>query len=289
MKRLFSSRYAREGAVLLAVTTAMFAACLMSITQIGGSGGKSLIPRAYAATDVVDEIVTKANLAAYYAADNGRADVKMTITDSQGRARTREFTILRMDVTDGGEQKFYVYFQKPEDVRDMVYMVWKHIDSDDDRWLYLPALDLVRRIAASDKRSSFVGSDFVYEDISGRNINEDTHELAEETDDHYTLKNTPKDPASVEFSYYDIWINKSSFLPYKAQYYDKSGKLYKKVEALKIEEIGGFPTVTESRVENLDSGSTTTSSFANVRYNIGLTDDIFTERYLRKAPRRWLQ
>ena len=240
-------------------------------------------------TPGVDEIVEKANIASYYAGKDGRSDVTMTITEARGRQRVREFRIFRFNKAPGAEQKFYVYFFKPSDVARMVYMVWKHIDSDDDRWLYLPALDLVRRIAASDKRSSFVGSDFVYEDISGRNINEDTHELAEETDDHYTLKNTPKDPASVEFSYYDIWINKSSFLPYKAQYYDKSGKLYKKVEALKIEEIGGFPTVTESRVENLDSGSTTTSSFANVRYNIGLTDDIFTERYLRKAPRRWLQ
>jgi len=57
--------------------------------------------------------------------------------------------ILRRDVADGGDQKFYVYFLEPADVRKMVYMVWKHTDRDDDRWLYLPALDLVKRIAAS--------------------------------------------------------------------------------------------------------------------------------------------
>ena len=112
----------------------------------------------------------------------------MTITDSQGRVRIREFRILRLDVADGGEQKFYVYFKKPADVSKMVFMVWKHLGVDDDRWMYLPALDLVRRIASSDKRSSFVGSHFVYEDVSGRGIDADTHELIDATDKDYVIK-----------------------------------------------------------------------------------------------------
>ncbi|MCI5191170.1 MAG: outer membrane lipoprotein-sorting protein [Candidatus Electrothrix sp. AS4_5] len=98
----------------------------------------------------VEEIVSKANLAAYYAGDDGKAEVNMTITDSQGRERTREFIILRKDKEDGGQQFFYVYFKKPSDVSKMVFMVHKHVDKDDDRWMYLPALDLVKRIAASD-------------------------------------------------------------------------------------------------------------------------------------------
>lgn len=236
----------------------------------------------------VEEIVDKANMAAYYAADDGRADVSMVITDSQGRERIREFTILRLDIADGGQQKFYVYFKKPEDVRDMVYMVWKHIGSDDDRWLYLPALDLVRRIAASDKRSSFVGSDFVYEDVSGRNINEDSHELIETTDKQYKLKNVPRDPGSAEFSYYFIWIDRESFLPVKAEYYDGQNKLYRTVEALEIEEIGGHPTVVRSRVTDLGSGGNTVSEFKNIKYDLGLDENTFTERFLRRPPRQWI-
>ena len=138
----------------------------------------------------VEDIISKANLAAYYAGDDGRSDVVMTIKDSQGRTRTREFVILRRDVKDGGEQKFYVYFKKPSDVRKMVFMVHKHIDRDDDRWMYLAKLDLVKRIAGSDKRTSFVGSDFFYEDVSGRGVDEDVHELVEETDKHFVIKNT---------------------------------------------------------------------------------------------------
>ncbi|MCI5224364.1 MAG: outer membrane lipoprotein-sorting protein, partial [Candidatus Electrothrix sp. AR4] len=156
----------------------------------------------------VEEIVQKANLAAYYAGDDGKATVNMTITDSQGRERTREFVILRKDVEDGGKQLFYVYFKKPSDVKKMVFMVHKNVTSDDDRWMYLPALDLVKRIAASDKRTSFVGSNFMYEDVSGRNLAEDTRELVESNETHYVIKNTPKKPEDVEFSscIHTLWL-----------------------------------------------------------------------------------
>ena len=233
----------------------------------------------------VDEIIDRANLAAYYAGDDGRAEVMMTITDAQGRTRKREFVILRHDVADGGQQQFYVYFKKPSDVRKMVFIVHKYIDKDDDRWLYLPALDLVKRIAASDKRTSFMGSHFLYEDVSGRSVNEDSHELVETTADYYVLKNTPKDPASVEFSSYTIWVDKLNFMPVKAEYLDKDGRKYREVEALEIEDIQGFPTAITSRVRDLVSGGETVSVFKNIKYNIGLKDRIFTERYLRRPPR----
>ena len=233
----------------------------------------------------VEDIISRANLAAYYAGNDGRSDVVMTIKDSQGRIRTREFVILRRDVKDGGEQKFYVYFKKPSDVRKMVFMVHKHIDRDDDRWMYLAKLDLVKRIAGSDKRTSFVGSDFFYEDVSGRGVDEDTHELVEETDKHFVIKNTPKKPEEVEFSSYTVWIDKQNFLPAKAEYLDKAGKKYREVEALEVKDVQGFPTVSRSRVRDLMDGSETVSEFANIRYDIGLKDNIFTERYLRRPPR----
>jgi len=236
-----------------------------------------------------DEIVNKANDAAYYQGKDGKALAKMVITDSQGRTRERDMTILRLDITDGGEQKYYVYFHKPNDVRNMVYMVWKHMGKDDDRWMYLPALDLVRRIAASDKRSSFVGTDFVYEDISGRNPGLDRHELVSSEGDYYEVKNTPNDPASVEFAYYIVSIDKKNFIPMKADYYDKSGKLYRTIEALEVKDIGGYPTITKMKASDLNSGPSTVTTFTDAKYDVGLTDAIFTERYLRRAPVQWIE
>ena len=235
----------------------------------------------------VQTIVNKANIVAYYQGKDGKATVKMTITSKQGQERTREFNILRKDVKDGGDQKYFVYFQRPADVRKMVYLVDKHTDKDrdDDRWLYMPALDLVKRIAASDKRTSFVGSDFLYEDISGRSLDDDSHELIETTDKLFVVKNVPKQPDTVEFGYYNVAIDRKTYVPVKMEFYDKKDKLYKTIESAKIEEIQGFPTVVKSVVSNMQTGSKTEMEFGKVRYDLNLKDSIFTERYLRRPPR----
>ena len=234
----------------------------------------------------VDEIVSAANLVAYYQGDDGKARVKMTIIDKSANERNREFIISRKDVKDGGDQKYFVYFRRPADVRKMVFMVHKHteVDKDDDRWLYLPGLDLVKRIAAGDKRTSFVGSDFLYEDVSGRNLAEDEHELVEVTEKHYVIKNVPKKPGAVEFSYFNVAIDKNNFVPMKMDFYDKNNRLYRSIESKKVETIQGYPTVVKSVVSNLKTGSKTAMEFSDIKYNTGMKD-IFTERYLRRPPR----
>lgn len=245
----------------------------------------------------VEQVVEKANHKAYYQGNDGKSKVDMTITDKQGRERNREFIILRRDMEDqkDGNQNYFVYFLAPADVRKMVFMVHKHTapGSDDDRWLYLPNLDLVKRIAAGDKRTSFVGSDYLYEDVSGRGLDEDTHEIVESNEQSYVVKNTPKDPDAVEFSYYNVTIDQKTFMPMKMEYFDKGGNLYRTIESIKVEDIKAekdgqevvYPTVTESVVKDLKTGSTTRMTFSDIEYNIGLEDDIFTERYLRRPPR----
>ena len=243
----------------------------------------------------VDEIVNRANLAAYYQGQDGKSHVEMKITDSQGRTRQRVFNILRYNIKKGGDQDYFVYFLEPADVRRMVYMVQKHVglNKDDDRWLYIPSLDLVKRIAASDKRTSFVGSDFLYEDVSGRSPELDTHELVKTTADRYVLKNVPKEPDKVEFKYYLVEIDKKTYMPMKMEYYDHNDKLYRVIESTKLEMIPAkedgkdveYPTVTESVAKDLNSGSQTEMKFTDVKYNIGLSKNLFTERYLRRPPR----
>jgi len=245
----------------------------------------------------VEQIVERTNQVAYYQGQDGRARVKMTISDDQGRTRTRAFVLIRRDDDPEsappdqatGKQKMYVYFRRPADVNKMAFLVWKHPTEDDDRWLYLPALDLVKRIAASDERTSFVGSHFFYEDVSGRSPEEDHHELAKKTDTYYVVRNRPKDPTSVEFDHFDMWVHKKTFLPVRTEYFDATGERYRLYEALEVKTIAGYPTVMRSRMSDLRSGGSTLLEYDSVVYNLGVPEEIFTERYLRSPPSQYLR
>ena len=236
-----------------------------------------------------DQIVARANLASYYAGADGRSEVRMIISDAQGRQQRRQFTVLRSDDADGGDQRFLVVFSQPSDVRNTVFLVHKHIDRDDDRWLYLPGLDLVKRISAGDKRTSFVGAHYFYEDVSGRRPSDDSHELVDTTDAYYVLQHKPVDVQSVEFASYTTWIDRVTFLPMKIEYTNPAGKLYRRVEVLEVQEIDGHPTVVTSRVSNLLGGGQTDMQFRYIAYDIGLPQQVFTERALRTPPQEWLQ
>lgn len=236
-----------------------------------------------------DEIVARANLAAYYAGDDGRSEVRMIITDGQDRRQRRQFTVLRRDVEDGGDQQFLVVFSQPSDVRDTVFLVNKHVDRDDDRWLYLPGLDLVKRISAGDKRTSFVGAHYFYEDVSGRRPADDKHTLVETTDDYYVLRHEPLDAGTVEFASYTTWIDRNTYLPMKIEYENAGGVLYRRVEVMEVEEIDGHPTVVTSRVSDLVGGGRTDMQFRYIAYDVGLPEQVFTERSLRTPPQQYLE
>jgi len=235
------------------------------------------------------EIADRAERAAYYRGDDMRGRVRMRIVDAQGRERQRVMTLLRRDDREDGQetghQRFYVYFHEPPDLRDTVFLVWKHPRSDDDRWLYLPALDLVRRIAAEDERSSFVGSDFFYEDVSGRSSREDRHTLERTTDTYYVLRSEPKKPELVEFHHYVSYVHKESFLPVQVGYYRQDGTRYRQYTVEQVETIAGHPTITRSLMKDLADGGRTTLDYDRVEYDLGLSEDLFSERYLRSPPR----
>ncbi|MCD6365130.1 MAG: outer membrane lipoprotein-sorting protein [Planctomycetes bacterium] len=272
------------------------------------AGGSAKSPTTAASEPAVARIVDRTNYVAYYQGASGRATVKMTIVDAQKRKRFRKFTILRRDEASPQAkdekdpaklkklertycrgQKLYVYFHQPADVNKMGFLVWKHPVKDDDRWLYLPALDLVKRIASADKRTSFVGSDFFNTDASGHSITDDKHELVETTKNYYVLKNTPKEPKKVEFSSFKMWIHRKTSLPVQISFYDKRGKEYRRYKALAVKTIQGYPTAVKAQMTNLRTKGFTTIEYSDIKYDVGIPEDIFSERYLRKPPRKYLK
>ena len=150
---------------------------------------------------------------------------------------------------------------------------------------------MTRRIAASDARSSFVGSDFSYEDVSGREVDADTHTLVREDTLNgrpvYVIRSVPKDEKSVEFSYRLAWIDRESFVTLREEYYDKRGQLYKVYTADQVRQVDALWTTLLRTMKNVQNGHRTVVTFLELRYNVGLEDSLFSERYLRNPPARW--
>ncbi len=263
---------------------------------LAGAAGLALgllgaaLPAAAAEDDPPDvtEIVERANQAAYYAGDDGRAQARMRIVDSQGRTQTRQFTILRRDESDGGDQEFLVAFSRPSEYRGVVFLVEKHPGGDDDRWLYLPDQDLKRRIAPGDKRTSFVGSHVFYEDVSGRHLQDDRHELVRTTEEHYVVRSVPKEGNDAEFASYTTWIDRETYLPMVTEYKDDSGEVYRRMESSDIQTVDGHPTPMRMRVEDESMGGYTEVQFRGQAYDLGIPADVFSDRSLRNPPRKWL-
>ncbi|MFQ5868296.1 MAG: outer membrane lipoprotein-sorting protein [Candidatus Zixiibacteriota bacterium] len=243
------------------------------------------------------QIVERSQLAFYYQGDDMKAKVSMELIDENGGKRTRILTMLRRNLAKDGDQKYFMYFHEPGDVRRMTFMVWKYPTREDHRWIFVPAIDLIRRIAADDKRSSFVGSDFTYEDISGRDVDSDRHTLLRQEKlggrNCYVIQSIPK--KATEYTKRLSWLDKETFLPLREEYYDAQDELFRIFTADKIEEIGAgegqgemsFPTVTKRTMKNVKTGHRTEVTFESVAYNLGLKDEDFSERRMRRPPVSW--
>jgi outer membrane lipoprotein-sorting protein len=238
------------------------------------------------------EIVEKSQQANYYSGSDMKSNVTMELITADGKKRTRVLTMLRKNEPKTANQKYFLYFHEPGDVRRTAFLVWKYPERDDDRWIFIPAVNAVRRVAARDSRSSFVGSDFTYEDVSGRDVSADTHTLLREEKlgnaDCYVIQSVPK--TATDYTKKLAWIDKTTFLPLKEEYYDVQNQLARLFTADRIENVAGhYPTVTKRIMKNVKSGHQTEATFTSVAYDVGLDDGIFSERSLQNPPQQWIK
>jgi hypothetical protein len=240
------------------------------------------------------EIMERYYNALYSPANDARIEAKLVLFDKDGTSRTRRLTIWRLDMNPNGTlQKVLIYFHEPPDVKSLTIMVWKYPDRNDDRWMFIPAINLVRRLSARDYSQSFVGSDFTYEDGIGRDVSLDSHRLIREEEMDgvlcYVVESTPGSKSG--WTRQLIWINKKTFLPRRQEFYNVQNKLERVLTAGTVQKIKTsgsdetFPTMIERKMVNVLTGHYSIFTFLSVDYNIGLKETDFKERYLRRPPR----
>jgi hypothetical protein len=161
----------------------------------------------------------------------------------------------------------------------------------DDRWIFLPEIGRVRRVASSEGGGSFMGTDFSYDDISAtsRSVDQDTHTfLKEETSGSalcYVIQSVPKD-SSFQYSKMVQWIAKDTFIIMKIELYDKRNALVKTVEMSGIQNIQGKLTVTVTKMTTHAAGTSTVITSEIVKYDDPIPEVVFTTEFLETGRAR---
>ena len=219
--------------------------------------------------------------------DNRRSLMIMELINHRGA--TRERTILSYSMDLGKDSKSIMFFQAPADVKGTGFLSWQYDDPsrDDDKWLYLPAMKKVRRISGSSARKeNFMGSDFTYDDMGGRSVDEDEHHLLrEESVDGspcWVVESIPLEEDAV-YSRTVSWIRKDALIPVKVEFYDRMGDLLKTLVASDISRDGGFWTSGMLEMTNHKRKHRTQIRMEEIQYNIAMNESLFTVSSLERG------
>lgn len=183
-----------------------------------------------------------------------------------------------------GRLRTVVVFQKPASVAGSRFLTIENPNGSEDRWIYLPSLGKVRRIAATEGSGSFMGTDLSYDDLSStdRDTDADTHiklpDGVAAGKAAWVIESTPKTP--YQYSKVISYIDKSNNTPIKMELYDKKGKLLKVMEMGKYQDIQGRLTSLSYTMSNVQEQTATTVNVEIMRYDDPIPDSVFTTRYL---------
>lgn len=208
--------------------------------------------------------------------------VKMDLIEANGTTETR--VVEEWGKNENNLSSVVIVFRSPASVKDTRFLQVQNEGRDDDKWIYLPALRNTRRIAASEGSKSFMGTDATYDDMSSRDVDDDTHELLEEKKvngyDCYVVKSTPVNPDDSQYQYRITSIDKETLIPVFVQMYDKKGKLLKELTVEKIQNVGGYNTPMSNYLKNVQTGHATRMVITNIEVDKPVPDKVFTQNFL---------
>ncbi|CAK0770837.1 exported hypothetical protein [Gammaproteobacteria bacterium] len=208
--------------------TVLFFLAILADSLLSAPDANAIMER----SDVVGKVVGSA------------ADLTMTLTNATGQERVRQLISLTHLQANGRGNQRLLRFTHPADIKGTVTLLIEHRGSEDDMWIYLPAMKKVRRLVATNKRDSFVGSDLSFGDIIGHPPADWHHAWVREESLDGTLcdviESTPKSDAVRSNTGYGkllSWIARVSHLSLRTDYWDESGVLLKTIRASNVRQV----------------------------------------------------
>jgi hypothetical protein len=231
-----------------------------------------------------------------YDGDSAITDITMVLIDRRDRQRIRNLKLYSKDY--GVDTKTLSLFESPADIRGTAYLNfdWNESLRDDDSWLYLPALQRVKRLASSDTSDSFLGSDFTYADINGFEIDWYDYSFVNKSeivdgDDCWVIEMIPKpefkDRAeeATGYSKMQSWISKGKLVQLRGQFWELRGNRIKFFTASEVEQIEGIWTVKRLQAittRNDRQEHASVLQINSIDYNSEVADDLLTTEAMQR-------
>jgi hypothetical protein len=237
---------------------------------------------------------------------DSRLSMRMKLADRHGRVRERVLDVITLrgrgapgasaSAPDG--DRLLMRFSYPNDIRGTSFLVWEHPSAEDERFLFLPSLGRVRRIAGSEAQDSFVGSDFTYEDIGGREFDDYSYGFsgADGENASWSAPGAPPRPAwrleskrkdaAAQFPRVVSLVLKDSFVVVQADIFNRRNEKQKVYTVRRLEQVENIWTVTDSEMTNAIEKTKTGLAVERADYNVGLKESDFSRRELERGAGR---
>ena len=214
------------------------------------------------------------------------ATMQMILRNRQGEESKREIRSKVLEVKSDGD-KSLIIFDQPKDVAGTALLTYTHKSGDDDRWLYLPALKRVKRIASSNKSGPFMGSEFAFEDLGSQEVDKYRYKFIRDdkldSQDVFVSERYPVDKDSG-YTRMVIWMDKTEYRPFKIEFYDRKQSLLKTLTFAGYEKyLGKFWRPGKLDMINHQTGKSTTLTFKDYKFKSGFSDRDFDQNSLQSA------
>ena len=216
-------------------------------------------------------------------ATSQRYEGLLQVFDARGKIVDKQWTFERLGAH--GQSKSVLRFTAPAEVKGVALLVYNHPDRASDQWMWTPAIERDRRIALQDRSTRFFGTDFSFEDLEERDVDQYDYVLqGEEAVDGapcWKIESTPKKTKSSQYSRSIVWIRKDNYAFARVESYIKAN-LVRRLNYSKIENVSGFWTGRVMEMSDLTRGSRTRLTLDKLQYNVALKEEDFTLQAIRR-------
>jgi outer membrane lipoprotein-sorting protein len=203
--------------------------------------------------------------------------------DKAGKSSEKRWVYDR--IGSHGRSKVIIRFTAPAEVRGVALLIVNHADRASDQWMWTPALERDRRIAQQDRSTRFFGTDFSFEDLEERDVDQyDYRLLGEAAVDGaacWSIQSTPKQSKSSQYTQSIIWIRKETYAWARIDSLVKDD-VVRRLEYKDISHVQGIWTAREHVMTDLRRGTLTRLALEKIEYNVPLKDGDFTIEALRR-------